>query len=400
MIFFDFKSLSPLIHSFSTLSGKGMSHVFRANHFFSTIRFSTQIRIQQMRRSLSGKPAREKLFLPKSVSLHGLCTTHRARKFARHRNLPSSHGDKIIPRRLSRQDFPKHLGGRQRKKRLANLSRLRPRFNRHRTASILSRGFRRGCRSDGLRARFNHDRSLPYPFSMGEISQKKSRRQNAHSNGLTRLHPLFYLRHRWKDARRQHYGRNPFGAKRFLRYGSSLHGFQEIIPSKPKHVIFRHSIQTKTPLSTPLVTPGREINRITMRSNHHSYGTENISRLSRLFASHPFYRPGYREEARVSYKQFSPSPSDDYSALQMPLADRTFFQMDQTAPSHQIVFWNVTKRREDANLDCHHCLRPRIHYEKETKNQSQSYGNPTNFEHCSFRENPYKTSLGERSLEN
>jgi len=79
---------------------------------------------------------------------------------------------------------------------------------------------------------------------------------------------------------------------------------------------------------------------------------------------------------------------------------RNFFQMDQTAPSHQIVFWNVTKRREDANLDCHHCLRPRIHYEKETKNQSQSYGNPTNFEHCSFRENPYKTSLGERSLEN
>ena len=63
------------------------------------------------------------------------------------------------------------------------------------------------------------------------------------------------------------------------------------------------------------------------------------------------YRTG--QTVLLPDQQFQPVSLDHCPAVQVPLADRTVFQMDQAASSDQSFLRHHTQRRQNPGLDCH-----------------------------------------------
>ena len=105
----------------------------------------------------------------------------------------------------------------------------------------------------------------------------------------------------------------------------------------------------------------------------------------------------YRTEQTVflSDQQFSTFTSDNCSAVQESLADRTVFQMDQATSPDQSVLWHHTQCGEDPGVDGHHCICAGSHREKGTGSTGQQVRNSPGFERNAFRENsPEKPVFG------
>ena len=120
---------------------------------------------------------------------------------------------------------------------------------------------------------------------------------------------------------------------------------------------------------------------------------------SQLYQAHlrriTFLRCGHKQEVCVFNQQFYSGRVDNCSALQMPLADRTVFHMDQTALANQSVLWNIRERRQYTNLDCRQHLLNHSHHEKRTEFEAEFIRNPANPQHYTFSERPYYTSTYE-----
>ena len=77
----------------------------------------------------------------------------------------------------------------------------------------------------------------------------------------------------------------------------------------------------------------------------------------------------------------------------MPLASRTVFQMDQTASSNKVIFWDFRKCRKDPNLDRGSRLCTSRDPEKEAGSEFQPLHNITDFKCHHFREYPFKSAI-------
>ena len=84
-----------------------------------------------------------------------------------------------------------------------------------------------------------------------------------------------------------------------------------------------------------------------------------------------------KQEIHFSNKQLCTASFDGCTALQMPLADRNLFQMDQAISANQNVFWHDRKRCEDPNLDCYQRLRSDIDCQEGTENRAEFGRNPS-----------------------
>ena len=78
--------------------------------------------------------------------------------------------------------------------------------------------------------------------------------------------------------------------------------------------------------------------------------------------------------------------------VQMPLENRTLFQMDQTTLTYQNILRHIRKCPQIANLDCDIYLHTGSHYQKRTETQTKSLHNSTNFKRKHIRENSYISS--------
>ena len=76
----------------------------------------------------------------------------------------------------------------------------------------------------------------------------------------------------------------------------------------------------------------------------------------------------------------------------MPMAGRTVFQMDQTAPAHQIVFRHFRERSKNTDMDSRLRLCACGHHQETSQLRSHSLYDPTNFKFDSFRKNPSKST--------
>jgi len=89
----------------------------------------------------------------------------------------------------------------------------------------------------------------------------------------------------------------------------------------------------------------------------------------------------------VSDQQLQSVTMDDCKAIQISLADRTVFQMDQTAPSKKSFLRHHTQRRQDSGVDSNKRLCAGYHTEKGTRLRSQHVRDFTGFGCNAFREN-------------
>jgi len=108
------------------------------------------------------------------------------------------------------------------------------------------------------------------------------------------------------------------------------------------------------------------------------------------------FRHRDRQKVYIPNKQFYSASLDNCSTLQMPLADRNLFQMDQTISANQDVLRNFRECCEDSNLDCHQRLRSGRNRQERTRNRPEFGRNLANSQHCTFRESPYYTSTYEK----
>jgi hypothetical protein len=118
---FDFNSIGTIGHSFSILFRKEMADAYRTNRFLPDLGFYAQIRIQQVRSTVSGQLPDPKILLLRSVPLYGLCPTHLPRKPSRYRNLSTCSTAQTSSCRHPQQNFAQHSGRSQRKQRLVHL---------------------------------------------------------------------------------------------------------------------------------------------------------------------------------------------------------------------------------------------------------------------------------------
>ena len=101
MTVFDFNSVLHWRHSFRLNTWRGMAHEHWPNRSCPALRLLAQARIQYVHSALSGPASTPEIFLPRSVSLHGLRATHQPRQPARHRNLFACHVCQSLSRWLS-----------------------------------------------------------------------------------------------------------------------------------------------------------------------------------------------------------------------------------------------------------------------------------------------------------
>lgn len=123
-----------------------------------------------------------------------------------------------------------------------------------------------------------------------------------------------------------------------------------------------------------------------LRSNRSSHRPKITRRLSAISALRRFLRRESRQASRLLHQQFRASRVGHRSALQMSLAGRALFQMDQTAPADQGVFRHQRERSQNANLDRHQRLCAHRHRQKTSRRRSLALHNPTDIEPRAFRE--------------
>src|SRR5664280_2505438 len=178
--------------------------------------------VSSLRSALRGRTQSQNVFLPRSVSLHGVRAAYLSRKPARHRSLPGSTSGQALSHGHPQQRSPQHLGQCERGARLARLCRLGPVAHWNRPSSLCRGAVWRRSERYGLRARCQHHRPVPVGVSVGPVSLDQGGHQAAHALGPTRQHPHVSAHQRWQASRRQCPG--PVGARagRLLRHGPRL----------------------------------------------------------------------------------------------------------------------------------------------------------------------------------
>jgi hypothetical protein len=153
---------------------------------------STAAYLSSLRSTLSGQSQNSFFFLPRSVSMYGICPVDLPGKPTRHRSLFACSTKQALPHGHSRRHLPQHSVECQQSQRLAHLCRLRSIFNSDRPQALRGRGYWCRTRQHCLRTRCNHHRSVPIRFSLGTFSLHQGRSQTAHSIGFTRSYSDVY----------------------------------------------------------------------------------------------------------------------------------------------------------------------------------------------------------------
>ena len=385
MTVFDFKSFVHIGHNPFISQKKGMANAQWAQRFLSTHGFLAKTRIQQMCGTVSRSLPPPNLLLLRSIPLHGICSIDLSRKPSRHRNLSSRDAPQTLSCRHPKQRLSKYLGRCQRKERLAHLCRFCSCVDSYRSTTLRQRRLRPTTRTDRLCIGFNHDRSLPLPFSLGPLSQTQRSDQIAYPYGPAWCYPLFYLYHRGHNSRCHDPRPAYFRTDGFLYHGSWLYRFWSPLHAQPKQSVLRNPCKKKSRLSATLLPLDRSFLGVTKRSDHCSSGSQNLSNLSRSIKANQLFRRQNKSPVRLLDQQFYSSSSNHCTTLQTPMADRNLFQMDQTTSSNQSILWYFSKRGQDSNLDRHFGFCACRYHQEETQNRSPTQRNLANSQHHPFR---------------
>jgi len=101
----------------------------------------------------------------------------------------------------------------------------------------------------------------------------------------------------------------------------------------------------------------RQEHWLTKRPDNKIDWPKNFKTLPDAAEANQFSRRRSTSHFRVSDQQLSVRRVDNMPALQTTLADRTFLQVDQTAPANKVFLWYFYQRCQDSNLDSDQRLR-------------------------------------------
>src|SRR5665213_1064580 len=366
---------------------EALPHEYRPQRFRPGHVLVPNISLSAKRIALPWQSSHANIFLLRSISLYGLCTADLSRWLARYRNLFAHVRPETLSRRMPRNRFTQHIGRGQRTSRLAHLFRLGSGPDCQSSPLIRQGRFRRGTQEHGLRFRFDHDRSVHVHFPLGAFPQTQSRRQTSHPDRFARVDPLLHPNYRRKSPRCQYVGRSPHRSRSLLSDRPRLHRFPTPLHAGQALGFLRDSRQAQYGFPRFGIQTGRQNHGSAFRPIHSADRPTRVQGLSRRVAPHWLHRSHHAQALDFSHQQFRSSCTDDPKTLQVPLASRTLFQMDQAIPAHQSVLRHQRERGQDTNLDRHLGLRLDCDHQKRTRALAELGRNSASFEHLAFREN-------------
>ncbi len=398
MIGIDFNlSLNLGQYTFTDLL-KGLANAYRTDNFLTTIGFPSQKAIRQVRSTISRKLSGENFFLFRSVSLNGICSDNLSSESAGHRNMFAGDTAKAIPLQHTWESFTEHLGKCERTPGLENIRRLRKGFDKQSSNTLRQRRLWNSTEPRGLCSGFNHHRFMSDTVSMGKISQTQGRSKDTYTDGPERLYTNVYPHYRRKSTRCKYPRQIGFRAGRHLHNGPRLPRLCSSLYFYPKPFNFYYKNQKQLRLSTSLLSQGRQKHRFAVRPDDQAQRLLRITVLSCCSSPNRLLRYRDQQKIHISNKQLHSASFDNCPALQMPLANRNLFQMDQAIPENQSLLRYQCQRCKDPNLECHQHLRAGSDCQEGTENRTEFERNPANSQHCTFRESSYYRSTYERYL--
>ena len=394
----DLNSLLSCGGIFLSLIRRSTANEKRTNSFFANPRFYSKASIQSLCQSLLRQLSSQIFLMLRPIPDNGLCSTNIQRKPQRYRDLLKSFGRETISLWFPRKSFSKQFGQRQRKKRLANISRLCSSPNQKSKAALCRRRLRRYIEKYRLCFGHNRDRSMPVSVSLGSASQIQKRRKATHTDGPERFHTHVYTHYKRCCARNHNLSNYASGVVGHIRYGQRLHRFCNIIQFFKEQQLFCHQSKKEYSLLSQVFSFDRQEHWLTKRPDNKTDWPKNFKTLSHTTEANHFSRRRTASHFRVSDQQFSTGRIDCLSTLQTALADRTFLQVDQAALANKGFLRHFDQCRQDPDLDCNQCLCACGDNQKRTETGAFFTRNTPNSKHPAFREKSAKTSTYRKLL--
>src|SRR5208337_2940470 len=198
--------------------------VLGKNYFFASCRTDPSAAVPPVCGALWRQLQGQSVFVLGSIFVHGLCATNLSRKPTRHRRLSERALRSTLPLRLPKPCVSQYLGRCQRSARLAHLRGSGGAPDQKGTKALFWPA--NGCRTRTKRlcTRFDNNRSLFEPLSVGTFSLNQSRDQTAYSTRPAWTDSFLYRNHRWALPRCQGARCADGRAGSLLRYGPWLPG--------------------------------------------------------------------------------------------------------------------------------------------------------------------------------
>ena len=370
----------------------------RTNSVFANPRFYSKASIQNLCQSLQWKLSSQIFLMFRSISDDGICPANLSRKSERYRNLFKSVAQKTLSLWLSWKSFSQQFSQRQRKKRLANLSRLCTNTDQKSKATLCQRRLWRHVRKYRLCFGCNRNRLMPVAVSLGSASQIQKCGKASYTDGPERLDTYVCTRYKRRCARDDSFSRGTVGTVSHICHGQRLHRLCNIIQFFKEQLFLCYQSKKEYSLLSQVFSSNRQKHWFKKRPDNKVNWPKNFKALPDTTETNHFSGRRPKPNFRFPDQQFSIECIDSLSALQIALANRTFLQVDQTALANKIVFRNFYQRSQGPSLDRDQCLCACGDNQKGTETGAFVTRNTPNYKRPTFRENHAKTSTYEKLL--
>src|SRR5271157_575500 len=398
MSFIDLKFCFPECHSPASRLQEMATYELRENDLFSVNGLYTPIRIPSMRRTIQRQLQGYKLLMLESVSLHGICSTDLPGKPERHSGLSTGNPAQTLSHGHTRKSFPKYAGQCESGAGLANLRRFRSSPDQQGQETLCRRELRDRTGTNSIRPGFHHHRSVFVSFPLGHFSKEQGRYQASYPSGSEGQYSHCSHRYPRKNPRVQRPRSDCRRTRRYLYLRSWLSRFCTSAYGTTGSRILYHQGQEQLPVYQALFPERRQIQRGAMRSDRYPHKLLCQERLPVETQESSLLRFRSQQAPGVPDQQLYTLGKDHRRSLQMPMADRTVLQMDQTAPEDQGLLWHLGECRKDPNMDCYLRVCSGSYSQKRTETGPESLHNSTDFECDPFRENALITGTFKERL--
>src|SRR5208337_4795273 len=241
--------------------------VLGKNYFFASCRTDPSAAVPPVCGALWRQLQGQSVFVLGSIFVHGLCATNLSRKPTRHRRLSERALRSTLPLRLPKPCVSQYLGRCQRSARLAHLRGSGGAPDQKGTKALFWPA--NGCRTRTKRlcTRFDNNRSLFEPLSVGTFSLNQSRDQTAYSTRPAWTDSFLYRNHRWALPRCQGARCADGRAGSLLRYGPWLPGLLPPLHAPSSWRLLCHPRSQRSALCTLYFPADRSGHRSVQRSH-------------------------------------------------------------------------------------------------------------------------------------
>src|SRR5271165_3223691 len=325
--------------------------VLRKNYCFASCRTDPSATVPPVRGALSRQLQGQSVFVLGSVFVHGLRTTNLSREPTRHRRLSQRALRSTLPPGLPQPCVSQYVGRCQRSARLAHPRRSSGAPDQKGKTALFWPG--NGCRTTTKRlcTRFDNDRSLFEPFSLGTLSLHQSRDQIAYSTRLAWADSFLYRNHRWALPRRQRPGCADGRAGSLLHHGSWLSGLLQPSHTPSSWRLLCHPCPKRSALRMLCFPTDRSRHRSVQRSNRTTSRVLLAQSLPRQTTHGAFLRQRTGSSLLFPNQSSAAAGADYLSTLQDALAGGTVLQVDQAASANQALLRKLDQRSQNSGLD-------------------------------------------------